>query len=52
MGHRRGAYSRLVGRIEGKSSLERPRCRWENNIKIKDSRSRIERHDLDCSGSG
>jgi hypothetical protein len=34
MGDRRGAYWVLVGRPEGKSSLGRPRCRWEDNIKI------------------
>jgi hypothetical protein len=29
----RGAYNILVGRPEGKRLLERPRRRWENNIK-------------------
>jgi len=24
----------LVGKSEGKRPLERPRCRWEDNIKI------------------
>jgi len=27
------AYSFLVGKPEGKRSLGRPRCRWEDNIK-------------------
>jgi hypothetical protein len=30
----RGVYRVLVGRPEGKRPLERPRRRWENNIKI------------------
>jgi hypothetical protein len=34
MGERRGAYRILVGRLEGKSLLGRPRCRWEDNVKI------------------
>ena len=27
-------YRVLVGKPEGKRSLGRPRCRWENNIKM------------------
>jgi hypothetical protein len=34
MGERRGAYRALVGRPEGKRQLERPRHRWEDNIKM------------------
>jgi hypothetical protein len=36
MGHvwRRGAYRVLMGKLEGKRSLGRPRHRWENNIKV------------------
>jgi hypothetical protein len=34
MGERRGVYRVLVGKPEEKRSLGRPRCRWENNIKI------------------
>jgi hypothetical protein len=34
MGEGRGAYRVLVGRPEGKRPLGRPRCRWEDNIKI------------------
>jgi hypothetical protein len=33
-GARRGAYRALVGKPEGRISLERPRHRWEDNIKI------------------
>jgi hypothetical protein len=32
-GEGRNMYSILVGKPEGKSSLERPRRRWENGIK-------------------
>jgi len=34
MGDSRGAYRVLVGIPEGKRPLVRPRCRWEDNIKI------------------
>jgi hypothetical protein len=34
MGEVRGAYNILVGRLEGRRPLERPRCRWEVNIKM------------------
>jgi hypothetical protein len=33
-GERRGVYRVLVGRPEGKRPLERPRRRWEDNIKM------------------
>jgi hypothetical protein len=33
MGDRRGAYSVLVGRPEGRRPFGRPRRRWEYNIK-------------------
>ncbi|KAJ4431673.1 hypothetical protein ANN_20273, partial [Periplaneta americana] len=34
MGEFRNAYRMLVGRPEGKRPLGRPRCRWEDNIKM------------------
>jgi hypothetical protein len=34
MGERRGAYRVLVGKPEGRRPLERPRRRWEDNIKM------------------
>jgi hypothetical protein len=34
MGKKRNAYMILVGKPEGKRPLGRPRCRWENNIKM------------------
>jgi hypothetical protein len=34
MGERRGVYRVLVGKSEGKRPLERPRRRWEDNIKM------------------
>jgi hypothetical protein len=34
MGEGRGVYRVLVGRPEGRRPLERPRCRWEDNIKV------------------
>jgi hypothetical protein len=33
MGQGRGVYRVLVGKPEGKRSLARPKCRWEDNIK-------------------
>ena len=34
MGESRGAYRAVVGKPEGKRPLGRPRCRWEDNIKM------------------
>jgi hypothetical protein len=34
MGEVRGAYNILVGRPEGRRPLGRPRCRWEDKIKL------------------
>jgi hypothetical protein len=34
MGKKRGAYRILVGKPEGRRQLERPRRRWEDNIKM------------------
>jgi hypothetical protein len=34
MGERRGAYRALVGKPEGRRPLGRPRCRWEDIIKM------------------
>jgi hypothetical protein len=34
MGEMRGAYNILFGRPEGRRPLGRPRCRWEDNIKM------------------
>jgi hypothetical protein len=34
MGERRGVYEVLVGKPEGKRLLGRPRCRWEDNMKM------------------
>ena len=33
-GARRGVYSVLVGKPEGKKPLGRPRSRWKDNIKM------------------
>ena len=34
MGERRGVYRILVGKPEGERQLGRPKCRWEDNIKM------------------
>ena len=34
VGESRGAYSVLVGKPEGKRPLGKPRCIWEDNIKM------------------
>jgi len=34
VGEGRGVYRVLVGKPEGKTPLGRPRCRWEDNIKM------------------
>jgi len=34
MGEGRGMYRVLVGKLEGKRPIGRPRRRWEDNIKV------------------
>jgi hypothetical protein len=34
MGEGRCVHRVLVGRLEGKRPLGRPRCRWEDNMKL------------------
>jgi hypothetical protein len=34
MGERRIVYRVLMGKPEGKKPLGRPKCRWEDNIKM------------------
>jgi hypothetical protein len=34
MRERRGSYGVLVGKLEGKRKLGRPRRRWEDNVKM------------------
>ena len=34
MGEGRGVHRVLVGKPEGKRALGRPRCRWEDNIRM------------------
>jgi hypothetical protein len=51
MGERRGAYSVLVEKPEGRKPLERPRRRWQDNIKM-DHRKVGWGNRLDQSGSG
>ena len=34
MGEERGVYRVLLGKLEGKRPLGRPRCRWVDNIKM------------------
>ena len=34
MGEKRGVYKILMGKPEGKRPLGRPRCIWEDNIKM------------------
>jgi hypothetical protein len=34
MGERRGSHRILVGRAEGRRPFERPRHKWEDNIKM------------------
>jgi hypothetical protein len=44
----RGVYRILVGRPKGK----RPRCRWEDNIKMDLREKGIDGGELDLAGSG
>jgi hypothetical protein len=34
MGEVRGSYKVLVGKPEGRRPLGKPRCRWEDNVKM------------------
>jgi hypothetical protein len=34
LGEKRNAHGISAGKTEGKRSLGRPRCRWEDNIKV------------------
>ena len=52
MGEKRGIYRVLVGKPEGKRPLERPRCRWEDNIKMDLQQSRMWECGLERAGSG
>jgi hypothetical protein len=44
-GEKRGVYKVLMGEPEGKRPLRRPRCRWEDNI-------RMDLQEVGCGGSG
>jgi hypothetical protein len=33
-GERKGSYRVLMGRPEGQRPIGRPKCRWEDNIKV------------------
>jgi len=52
MWERRVVYRVLVGKLEGKRPLGRPRPTWEDNIEMDLSRSRMGVHGLDFSGPG
>ena len=51
MGERRGAYRVLVGKPEGGRRFERPRGKWEDNIKLDLGEVGWD-HGLGRSGSG
>jgi hypothetical protein len=34
MGMMKNAYRILAGKVEGRKPLERPRCRWDDSIKM------------------
>jgi len=52
MGDRRGLYGVLVGKPEGKRTLERPRRRCEDNIKMDLQELGCGGYGLDRAGSG
>jgi len=52
MGERRGVYSVLVGKQEGKRQLGRPRRRWEDNIKMDLQEVGLWGYEMDRAGSG
>jgi len=52
MGERRGVYRVLVGKLEGKRSLVRPKLRWEDNIKTNLQEVGCGGYGLDRASSG
>jgi hypothetical protein len=52
MGEERGVYRVLVGKPDGKRPLGRPRCRWEDNIRMDFSGSGMLGYGLDWASSG
>ena len=52
MGVGRGVYRVLVGKLEGKRPLGRPRSRWENSIKDGSLGSGMWGYGQDRAGSG
>jgi hypothetical protein len=52
MGGEELVYRALVGKLECKRQLERPRRRWEDNIKMDLSRSGMWGYGLDRAGLG
>jgi hypothetical protein len=51
MGEKRGTYRIVMGRLEARRPLGRPRRRWEDNIKT-DLQEVVRGHGLDLAGSG
>jgi hypothetical protein len=51
-GEEKGVYRVLVGKPEGKRPLGRPRCRWEDNIKMDLQEVWMWGYGLDWAGSG
>jgi len=52
MGEVRGVYRVLVGKPEGRRPLGKPRCRWEDNIKMDLNEVGFGGYGLDRAGSG
>jgi hypothetical protein len=52
MGKGRGVYRVFVGKLEGRKPLGRPRCRWEDNIKMDLREMGLDGSQLDSTGSG
>jgi len=52
MGEMRGVYGVLVWKLEGKRPLGRPRCRWEDNMKMDLQEVGCGSYGLDRGGSG
>jgi hypothetical protein len=47
MGEKRNAYTALVEKPEGKRPIERPRCKWEDNVKMDLKRNMMGWYGLD-----
>jgi hypothetical protein len=52
MGEMRNAFMNFIRKLEGERPLERPRRRWEDNIKMDKKEKNVGGYRLDSCGLG